>query len=29
LSLRELVQDPAGDWVERTSTLLLQAKEGK
>lgn len=29
LSLRELVQDPAGDWVERTSTLLLQAKEAK
>jgi type IV pilus assembly protein PilP len=27
--LRELVQDPAGDWVERTSMLLLQAKEGK
>jgi len=22
--VRELVQDPAGDWVERTSTLLLQ-----
>jgi type IV pilus assembly protein PilP len=29
MSLRELVQDPTGDWVERTSTLLLQAKEGK
>ncbi|MDQ5905499.1 MAG: type pilus assembly protein PilP [Pseudomonadota bacterium] len=29
MNLRELVQDPAGDWVERTSTLLLQAKEGK
>ena len=29
MTLRELVQDPAGDWVERTSTLLLQAKEGK
>lgn len=27
--LRELVQDSAGDWVERTSTLMLQAKEGK
>jgi len=27
--LRELVQDPAGDWVERTSKLLLQTKEGK
>jgi len=24
VSVRELVQDPAGDWVERTSTLLLQ-----
>ncbi len=29
ISLRELVQDPAGDWIERTSTLHLQAKEGK
>ncbi len=29
IDLRELVQDPAGDWVERTSTLHLQAKEGK
>lgn len=29
MSLRELVQDPAGDWVERTSTLHLQAKEGR
>lgn len=29
MTLRELVQDPAGDWVERTSTLHLQAKEGK
>lgn len=28
LNLRELVQDPTGDWVERASTLLLQAKEG-
>lgn len=28
VSLRELVQDPAGDWVERVSTLLLQEKEG-
>lgn len=27
ISLRELVQDPAGDWVERNSTLLLQEKE--
>lgn len=24
VSVRELVQDPAGDWVERASTLLLQ-----
>lgn len=29
LSLRELVQDPSGDWVERNSALQLQAKEGK
>jgi type IV pilus assembly protein PilP len=29
MTLRELVQDPAGDWVERTSVLQLQAKEGK
>ena len=28
-TLKELVQDPAGDWVERTSTLLLQAQEAK
>ncbi len=28
VTLRELVQDSAGDWSERTSTLLLQAKEG-
>lgn len=27
ISLRELVQDPAGDWVERNSKLLLQEKE--
>ncbi len=26
--LKELVQDSAGDWTERTSTLQLQAKEG-
>jgi type IV pilus assembly protein PilP len=25
--IRELVQDPAGDWVERTSTLQLQEQE--
>jgi type IV pilus assembly protein PilP len=29
MALRELVQDPTGDWVERPTTLLLQAKEGK
>jgi type IV pilus assembly protein PilP len=29
LNLRELVQDPTGDWVERNSALQLQAKEGK
>ncbi len=29
MNLRELVQDPGGDWVERMSTLHLQAKEGK
>jgi type IV pilus assembly protein PilP len=28
VSLKELVQDAAGDWVERVSTLLLQEKEG-
>lgn len=28
-TLKELVQDAAGDWVERTSTLLLQGPEGK
>jgi type IV pilus assembly protein PilP len=27
--LKELIQDSAGDWVERTSTLLLQGQEGK
>ena len=26
--LRELIQDSAGDWSERTSSLYLQAKEG-
>lgn len=29
ITLRELVQDSAGDWVERTSTLLLQEKGAK
>ncbi|MBW7901157.1 MAG: pilus assembly protein PilP [Rhodocyclaceae bacterium] len=29
MDLRELVQDSAGDWVERTRTLYLQAKEGR
>ena len=27
--LKELVQDSAGDWVERESTLMLQGQEGK
>lgn len=27
ITLRELVQDSAGDWTERTSTLLTQGKE--
>lgn len=27
--VKELIQDPAGDWVERSSTLLLQVQEGK
>jgi len=26
--LKELIQDSAGDWVERESTLLLQGQEG-
>lgn len=29
ITLRELIQDSAGDWVERTSTLLLQEKGAK
>lgn len=29
VQLKELVQDPAGDWVERTSTLQLQEQEMK
>ena len=29
VTLKELVQDSAGDWIERESTLLLQAQEGK
>jgi type IV pilus assembly protein PilP len=29
ITLRELVQDSAGDWVERTSTLMLQEKGAK
>ena len=29
VTLKELVQDSAGDWVERSSTLLLQVQEGK
>ncbi len=28
VTLKELVQDSAGDWVERESTLLLQGQEG-
>lgn len=28
-TLKELVQDSAGDWVERSSALLLQVQEGK
>ena len=27
VALKELVQDSAGDWVERESTLLLQGQE--
>jgi len=26
VTLRELIQDASGDWVERTSTLQLQEK---
>lgn len=29
ISLREMIQDPAGEWAERVSTLQLQAKEGR
>ncbi|MFZ4536679.1 pilus assembly protein PilP [Propionivibrio sp.] len=29
VALKELIQDSAGDWVERASTLLLQGQEGK
>jgi type IV pilus assembly protein PilP len=28
VELRELIQDSAGDWSERKSTLYLQSKEG-
>ncbi len=28
-TVKELVQDSAGDWVERESSLLLQGQEGK
>jgi type IV pilus assembly protein PilP len=28
ITLNEVVQDAAGDWVERESTLLLQGQEG-
>ena len=29
LKLKELVQDPAGDWTERERVLMLQGQEGK
>lgn len=29
VALKELVQDSAGDWVEKESTLMLQGQEGK
>lgn len=29
VTLKELIQDSAGDWVERESSLLLQGQEGK
>ena len=29
VSLKELTQDPSGDWVEKSSALLLQGQEGK
>ena len=29
VQIKELVQDPTGDWVERTSTLQLQEQEAK
>jgi type IV pilus assembly protein PilP len=29
VTLKELIQDSAGDWVERESTLVLQGQEGK
>ena len=29
VALKELIQDSAGDWVERASTLLLQGQEEK
>ena len=28
-TVKELVQDSAGDWVERESSLLLQGQEGQ
>jgi type IV pilus assembly protein PilP len=28
VQLRELIQDSAGDWAERKSSLYLQSKEG-
>jgi len=29
VTLKELAQDSAGDWVERATTLMLQGQEGK
>jgi len=29
VTLKELIQDSAGDWVEKESTLVLQGQEGK
>jgi type IV pilus assembly protein PilP len=29
VTLKELIQDSAGDWVEKESTLMLQGQEGK
>ena len=29
VTLKELIQDSAGDWVEKESPLMLQGQEGK